>query len=139
MWVIKRCMWYVPCLRNVICYKKLSKNAGLNEEKESQACLSHDFFIVPMEHMTEWKLKKTNKQINKAEVVVTANEVENCVQLKNQSAPPWKVIIDPFNNDLMISEMRGAATKHHKALNHHGGQICEMKFGFSWLWFRAVK
>ena len=55
-------MWYVPCLRNVICYKKLSKNAGLNEEKESQACLSHDFLIVPMEHMTEWKLKKqTNK------------------------------------------------------------------------------
>ena len=55
-------MRYVPRLRNVICYKKLSKNAGLNEEKESQACLSHDFFIVPMEHMTEWKLKKqTNK------------------------------------------------------------------------------
>ena len=85
------------------------------------------------------KIKKTNKQINKAEVVVTANEVENCVPLKKRSAPPWKVIIDPFNNDLMISEKGGAATKHHKALNHHGGQIYEMKFGFSWLWFRAVK
>ena len=70
------------------------------------------------------KIKKTNKQINKAEVVVTANEVENCVPLK-------KVIIDLFNNDLMISEKRGAATKHHTALNHHGGQICEVKFGFS--------
>lgn len=33
------------------------------------------------------KIKKTNKQINKAEVVVTANEVENCVPLKKQSAP----------------------------------------------------
>ena len=53
MWVIKRWMRYVPCLRNVICYKKLSKNAGLNEAKEIQVSLSHDFFIVPMEHMTE--------------------------------------------------------------------------------------
>lgn len=53
MWVLKRCMRYVPCLRNVICHKKPAKNAGLNEEKESQAFLSHDFFIVPMEHMTE--------------------------------------------------------------------------------------
>lgn len=79
MWVIKRCMRYVPCLRNVICYKKLSKNAGLKEEKESQACLSHDFFYCAYGAHDRMKIKKTNKQINKAEVVVTANEVENCV------------------------------------------------------------
>lgn len=52
MWVIKGCIEYIPCLRNVICYEKPVKNAVLNGEKESQACLISNFF-VPMEHITE--------------------------------------------------------------------------------------